>query len=517
MPKTIWMNTTALVRACAISAFATAAVLAAPAGAQDTGAQNTGAQDAGAAAPDAEPAQTQERPGLLPDRIVVTARKREELVTDVPASVSSLSAATLDNLLLDNVADVVGQIPGGILVASGPSYLNDVALRGQGGGRIGFSESTTGIYRDGIYVAGGGFGGRSFSRIDFFDVNAIEVYRGPQGALYGRNAVGGAVNVISRRPTDELSGWLKFKYGTNERAEIEAVFNTPLAQDAVNLRIGGYYTDQAEGFYHVDGTGEVLDHEEEWGVRGALALTLGPDTDALLTLEHSHSDAPGFASLGRNLSLDTDPFTRVGLSDFDRVLIDQTSFVAELTHAFDGADLTVLANYKQRDGERLNGDLDHFLGFNSPLLRLLDEQGEEFDRHGVEARLASRGEGPLTWLVGADYQAYQSQVYSHREGSLAGPFAASAALRRQFRTDMYVEDLTSYSVFGLVGYDVNERTNVTFELRAQMDEKDFLFERVDHDPFTDEEIAGISGMQAMRDRVMASGIKNPTEIGRAHV
>jgi len=110
MPKTIWMNTTALVRACAISAFATAAVLAAPAGAQDTGAQNTGAQDAGAAAPDAEPAQTQERPGLLPDRIVVTARKREELVTDVPASVSSLSAATLDNLLLDNVADVVGQI-----------------------------------------------------------------------------------------------------------------------------------------------------------------------------------------------------------------------------------------------------------------------------------------------------------------------------------------------------------------------------------------------------------------------
>lgn len=143
------------------------------------------------------------------DQIIVQARKRDEAIEDVPASVSALSADAIEDLILEDVADIVRQVPGGVLIASGPDYLDDIALRGQGGGRLGFSETTTGIYKDGIFIAGGGFNGRSYARIDLFDLERIEVYRGPQGALYGRNAVGGAVNVITRAPDDEFGGYFK--------------------------------------------------------------------------------------------------------------------------------------------------------------------------------------------------------------------------------------------------------------------------------------------------------------------
>lgn len=414
------------------------------------------------------------------DTITVQARKREESIEDVPASVTAISGDLADQLVLEDVDDYVRQIPGGILVASGPDYLNDIALRGQGGGRLGFSESTTGIYRDGIFVAGGGFGGRSYSKIDFFDLDAVEVYRGPQGALYGRNAVGGAVNVRSRKPQDTFESRFKVGYQSNDRYEAEAVINAPISEQGAAVRFGGYYVDQQDGFYSNSDTGEILDTEELWGVRGALAVPLGVNTNVVLTAERSQSDAPGFASLGQNLTLDADdPFERVGLSTADRVNIEQTSFIGELTHAFDTMDLTVLANYKERDGDRPGGDLDHFLGFNTPALALLDEQSEAFDRLGFEARLASNADAPMTWLIGVDYQSYTSEVMAERSGTLLGPFALSAALQSQLRSDTSTEELSSYSVFGLVGFDLSDRLELTLEARVQSDEKDFVFERVD--------------------------------------
>ncbi|MCF6274786.1 MAG: TonB-dependent receptor plug domain-containing protein, partial [Robiginitomaculum sp.] len=98
------------------------------------------------------------------DEIIVTARKQDENLEDVPSSISSLSASDIELLALDGIGDFVRQIPNAILINAGPEYLSDISIRGQGGGRQGFSESATGIYRNGIYIAGGGFGGRSFNR-----------------------------------------------------------------------------------------------------------------------------------------------------------------------------------------------------------------------------------------------------------------------------------------------------------------------------------------------------------------
>ena len=415
------------------------------------------------------------------------ARKRDESIEDVPSSVTALSAENVDNLLIEAPADLVRQVPGAILVASGPSYLDDIALRGQGSGRLGFTESTTGIYRDGIFIAGGGFGGRTFSEIDFLDVRNIEVYRGPQGALYGRNAVGGAVNVITAKPVDEVQGRIKLGYNSVEEYSVEGMFNTPVS-DTVALRVAGFYSDQQDGFYKEDPSGRALDAQSNWGVRGILGIDASPRTHINLTLETSESEGPGFSTMGQNAVLDPDPFERTNISTEELVTIEQTTLFAELTHDFSTSTLTVLGNYKERDGERLGSDFDHFFGLYSPLLELIDEQSEEFERQGFEIRLASNEASAVNWMIGADYNAFTSDITTLRYGTLQGPYAMSPALRAQMRSDYATEELTSYSIFGLVDFNLTDRMVLTVEGRVQTDQKDFAIERVDDDPLTDESI-----------------------------
>jgi iron complex outermembrane receptor protein len=422
--------------------------------------------------------------------VIVQARKRDEAIEDVPASVTALSTDMVEQLGLDSVEEYVRQIPGGILVGSGPEYLDDIALRGQGGGRLGFSESTTGVYRDGIFVAGGGFGGRTFSRLDFLDMASMEVYRGPQGALYGRNAVGGAVNVITNKPGDDINAKLSASYSDIQKYEVEGAATAPLT-DSFAVRAAGYMSEQVNGFYRRN-TGEVLDDASAWGARASARLDVGPSTQVTGTIESSYSDDPAFVTLGQHNVLDAaDPFKRVGLSDNGRAVIEQSSVSGELVHDFEGSTLTVLASYKDRTGERTGDDLDHFLGVNNAAVRLLDNQGEDYVRTGAEARLVSSGSGRWQWLVGGDFLDSASDVFSSRTGSVALPVTSptAVALRRQLRRDVSTEDLNSYSVFGLVGYDLTDRINITAEARVQSDQKDFVFQRIDTDALTNDSIA----------------------------
>ncbi len=422
------------------------------------------------------------------DVVVVQARKREESIQEVPVAVTTIGEEDAADLVLEDVTDYIRQTPGATLVAAGPAYLNDLALRGQGGGRLGFTESTTGIYRDGHYVAGGGFGGRTYSKIDFFDIQTMEVYRGPQGALYGRNAVGGAANIITNKPEDVFGLRLKAGYSDLDQVDLSAVANLPIVDGVLNARVGGYFSERDDGFHHVDTTGEALDKDEDWGLRGVLQWYVDDASELLLTIEDSHSEAPGFASLGFNTTIDPDPYTRTGLDIIDSVVIDQTSLYGQYDRELGVGDLTILATYKTREGDRDDGDLDHFLGFNSPALSLVDEQSEEFERYGLEARLASKNTSGVTWLAGADFQTYTSDVVSERTGTFAGPFAASAALRNVVRRDESSEELVSFSAFGLIGFDISDRLNLSLEARIQNDEKDFDFERIDLDAFTDSAI-----------------------------
>ena len=441
------------------------------------------------------PARAQDAPAPAPDTtaqadggdILVQARRRSESIEDVPTSVSVLSSTDLERAGVTDTADLTRQLPGAVLVASGPAYLNDIALRGQGGGRLGFSESTTGIYRDGVYVAGGGFGGRSYSKIDFYDIDRVEVYRGPQGALYGRNAVGGAVNVLSRKPVLDYGFRGSIGYSNVDELDVDGTVNLPVST-GVAIRVGGYYDKQTGGFYHDQLTGKVLDNTFDWGARGTIGFGLGTDTTAYLTVEHSRSEAPGYTSIGQNKKLDPDIFVRTNLNSIDRINIDQTQVIGQFNHDFGASDLTIVANYKGRKGVRTAADFDHYLGLNLSFAQLYDAQGENFERYGGEVRWGSTGSGPFTWLAGSDFLTYTSDISSDRTGKITGSSATANTLRRQLRSQRSREQLSSYSVYGLVGYDLTDRLNVTAEARYQIDSKDFRFQQIDLDPTTNEAI-----------------------------
>jgi len=440
------------------------------------------AQEEDASADRAEADQVQEETRL--GTVTVSARKIEETVQDAPVAVSAIDEEALEQLSIQSGIDLVRQIPSASFISGGPAYLADISIRGQGAGRLGFTESATGIYRNGVYVAGGGFGGRSFNRLDLFDVSTIETYRGPQSGLYGRNAVGGAINVLTNKPEFEPGGRIKVGYEDTEQVMLEAVGNMPL-NDIFAVRVGGFYSDQEDGFYTDVNTGETLDTEEYYGLRGAVRGRFNASTEANLSVEYLSNEAPSFVTLGQRLPFDnggvpvageSDPgrFERNASTPGGRVEIEEVSVFGDFSTDLGTTTFDLLFNYKDRDGARFGDDLDHFLGFQGVAgTDLTVGQSEAFERYTVEARLSSTAGERFTWLVCADAQGFDSEVFLENAGTSFIPPLASLATRTEDTRD----ELESYSVFGTAEYQFTDIISVSVEGRVVNDTKTFSFVR----------------------------------------
>ncbi len=420
----------------------------------------------------------------LLEEVIVTARRRDEKLMDVPSAISVISEADNELLVLDDIADYLRQVPGAILVNSGPEYLSDISMRGQGGGRLGFSESATGIYRNGIYVAGGGFGGRSLSRMDFFDMASLQVYRGPQGALYGRNAVGGAVNVITKQPVNTFEAWAKISYNNVERTIAETVINMPLSPDNLAVRLGAYYLDQNDGFITDVNTGAILDRSDQKGVRAAVKAQPNDKLTINLTIEYRQSEAASFSSLGYRalrtdgVPLDPGPFER-DVSTDGRAEIDETTVFLQMLWETGVGELHADFNYKSRDGARIADDFDHFIGFQNRsfggrAVEMFSDQTEDFSRYSGVVYLASTNTASRwNWLFGAELQSYDDDVETVISGD-----GVVGGLNRLRRSDAFTEELTSLAIFGSADVDLTDNWNLALEARVQNDSKDFTFDRV---------------------------------------
>lgn len=461
-------------------------------------------------------ASTSDEPVAI-DEVVVTARKREERLRDVPMAASAITEALKEALALDNMDDYLRQVPSTTLVTSGPEYLNDVSIRGQGSGRLGFSETATGMFRDGMYTAGGGFGGRSLSRMDLFDIDRIEVMRGPQGALFGRNSVGGAINVVSKRPDAEFGGKATARVSSFERRDFEAVVNAPLTED-LGLRVGGLFNEQKDGYIVNETTGNKIDRQRYLGFRSALDYAASEQLKLGATYEYYDAEAPAFSSLGqRPTRVDgtaLDPsrdrradMNREGVSD-----ISQHSGLLTADYDLSWANLALKVNRGERDGQRTNEDNDHFGGQSSIDVTPGDAvtgpdytlpQFENFTRTSFQTYLASTGDSAWSWLGGLEglwtksdamvdpdcptytgaLQTDASGCYPGRVGTLP---TASASVRSSVRLglnhDDFDEQLKSYSLFGSVDWKMTAALKLGVEMRVQRDEKNFDFVRYSEDP-----------------------------------
>ena len=220
-----------------------------------------------------------------PQEIIVTAQRREESLQEVPLAVSAFGAQELEARQVTDTLDLVNYVPnliGHHNTAVGTA--NAYAMRGLANSEsISTFDPPVGTYIDDIYVSRQG--ANNFS---LFDVERVEVLRGPQGTLFGRNTTGGAINVIMARPQNEFGGFAEVGYGRFNRVQLRASVDVPLIEDQLLTKLSGYYI-ESDGYVNNLSTGDKLNGEENWGFRGAVQAHLSDTVKWDVSADYIHN------------------------------------------------------------------------------------------------------------------------------------------------------------------------------------------------------------------------------------
>ena len=215
------------------------------------------------------------------EEIVVTAQKRTESVQDVPISITAISGEDLVRRGLNDMQDVARAVPNFDLPAS--NNMRNVSIRIRGIGSTGTNpgiENSVGTFLDGLYMPAGAM---SFGELS--DIQTIEILRGPQGTLYGRNTPIGALNVTTLKPSNEPEAMLRVGYADYEQANINGHLGGGLSEDMAG-RLSFFYRDR-EGYQDNLFTGDDVNDNSEWGLRGKLLFAPSDTLEIITTVYYS--------------------------------------------------------------------------------------------------------------------------------------------------------------------------------------------------------------------------------------
>jgi iron complex outermembrane receptor protein len=417
-------------------------------------------------------AQTAEAPAAETADILVTARKREERLVDVPAAVTAITPALISEARLFDARDLLLQAPGTFLVENNAGTARDISIRGVGTPTL-FAEAGVALYVDDIYSSG-----FISYPTQFYDLERVEVLRGPQGALYGRNAVGGAVNILSARPTSEVDGLFRGTWARHNRFEVEGMANVPLAE-AVSLRLSGLVINQTGGEYENATLQRTIDETASFS--GRVALQIAPPSSGFrlnIVYEHNDANTPGtslyFPDAGetpRTIERDTHPTNRYVVNRLALTAAYETESAGTFTLVAGGR------NYGL-DGTE-DTDLSDDL-FPTPNLSSLGKQVTT-RRNEVESRMAelrwfAPSLGPVTLLAGLTYldESATGDILTDLQG-LSLAFAGGALpFTLGIAND---QSLTSWAGFAEAGISIVDDLELSGSLRYTSDRKtvDFVF------------------------------------------
>jgi iron complex outermembrane recepter protein len=362
------------------------------------------------------------------EEIIVTARKREQSVMDVPDAISVFPAEVIKAGNLDEVTDFVNLTPNA-KVTTDSETSSEISVRGSGRNTQD-EDPGVGVYRDGIYI-----GGRLFSTATFYDLERVEVLRGPQAGLYGRNAVGGAVNVISRRPElGEHSGYADVQIGNMQRQEAEAALNAPLGETAA-LRVSGLLVNQDEGFDYIVNHDTYADAGDTRSIRARLLFAPSSGLEFLTTAEYidtegfqrlimdSPNGSEGFLENNDVLPIPGDP--GFAADDTDNQLrdwptfqnFDQWQLSEEVNFTADAGTTTAIVSY--RDASYNMSRDDDYTEFMISGRQYSASQQSTF----AELRFGSAASGGFRYLVGLNY--LQEDVDLSYDSLNGGDFAGA--------------------------------------------------------------------------------------------
>ncbi|WP_321395354.1 TonB-dependent receptor [Emcibacter sp.] len=238
----------------------------------------------------AHTAQAQEDNSAILEEIVVTSQYREQSLSDVPISVSVVGGAQLEEQSIERMADLQFAVPNFTMAESGIG--TNVFMRGIGSGNNQGFEQSVGVYVDGIH-----HGRAQQTRQPFLDLERVEVLRGPQSILFGKNSVAGALNMTTAKPTEEFEGYVSGAYEFVDTAyEVTGVLSGPLS-DTMRVRVAGRYHDK-DGYIDNLTLDRKEPQQEDWAVRGILEWDLSEDLQATFKVERSAFDV-----VGRNIEI----------------------------------------------------------------------------------------------------------------------------------------------------------------------------------------------------------------------
>ena len=210
------------------------------------------------------------------EEIVVTARRREERVQTVPLAVTAFSQTSIEKNQISEIHDLAQHVPSLAVSLSqsdsnGP-YSGQVRLRGLPGTEIYLADVPIG---NADYQYGTGLQ-HGLSEGNFYDLEDVEIIKGPQGTLFGKNSVGGLISIQPHRPTNDYEGYLRVGFGNYSDKEVEGAVNVPIIQDKLSIRIAGQMQ-QRDGYTTDESTGKDLDNKDFWAWR--VGVKMNPTDD----------------------------------------------------------------------------------------------------------------------------------------------------------------------------------------------------------------------------------------------
>lgn len=418
--------------------------------------------------------------------ITVTARRREERLADVPSAASVIDYRSLiERGGAFNTGELLADQPSVRFNNLNSSITSEISIRASSTARATNGDPSVGLYRNGSYIGGGGIGGRNFARLDLVDIGRVEVLRGTQGALYGRNAVGGAVNILSAEPVFNYEGYLTARYTfENSSFQTQGAVNVPVS-DGVAVRVSGDVIEQDRGFFFNPDNNVYFDQQKGYGVRGQLRVKSGPldlvllaETQDLITPTIHYqvsipAGTPGFPggytqnqfsypwNTAPRAEQNIDAFQAIARLDLGSAQLVSTTLYRERASEYDLDNDAISPTELAR--ARAAGQIGALTPIDPNAASFIVDLTKTFTQ---DVHVSGNGfDGRLNWLGGidvlllnGDFSVATTRTPTPANSSIGNIAPASLAFQ-------------SYAAYGSLGYDFTGSLSFTGELRYTRDER----------------------------------------------
>jgi iron complex outermembrane receptor protein len=415
---------------------------------------------------------------LVLEEVIVTAQKRAENVQAIPVTINVMPGDEIENFRIRNIVDLAGFMPG-LAILPTPQNLANITIRGLGTGAGNETyDQSVGLFIDGIYA-----GRQREFQASLFDVERIEIIKGTQNSLLGKNTSLGAISVVSRRPDNELSGYIQADY----ELEYDSFYSTgavdvPAGPGAFRLAFNQV---AEQGYVRNTFTGNKVPEREQATIRLTGLFPIGYDGELTVAYQYDdleiHGDTFQVAADQNGLIAALDPGVRSGLNLKKQAFTSfgkqgesrdkQSGERAYINYedTFASHTLTALTGLSNYDNQRV---IDSDFTTGDYLSIMVDQDFSQFTQ---ELRLASADTGRFTYIGGLFYLDSNFDLDETLDAAFPPPFTLGPLPLTGSRLKSYRQDTRVVSVFGQGTLELGDSLRATLGLRWTDEEKDAVF------------------------------------------